>query len=107
MTDDPWDDPDAIAWAKDVIANMLPKMKDSSSVVSLAPKDGKGDVKYWVELGASIMLDKPLIVVVLGDAPVAPRLARCADEIVRLPNGVDPAGSEELANAIKRVILGN
>jgi hypothetical protein len=87
-----------------VIKEMAPKMETSALVISLVPEDREGDVKFWVELGASIMLDKPIIAVLLGDAPVPAKLAKVADEIVRCPNGVDPESSEELAAAIKRIM---
>jgi hypothetical protein len=86
---------------------MLPKLAGSAVTISLVPQDREGDVKFWVELGASIMLDKPLIAVLLGDAPCPRKLALVADEIVRCPNGIDPASSEELAVALKRVLGDN
>lgn len=60
-------------------------------------------MKYWVELGASIMMDKPIIGLVIGDRKVPERLERVSDEIIRLPNGIDPEGSEELRRAIERL----
>lgn len=103
-SDDPWDDPSAKAWVRHVLREMAPKMADSALVISMVPEDREGDVKFWVELGASIMMDKPIIAIVLGDAPVPAKLAKVADEVVRCPNGVDPASSEELAAAIKRLM---
>jgi hypothetical protein len=46
-----------------------------------------GTVKQWVELGAAIMYDKPLVFLVLGGQPISAWLERVADEIVRVPNG--------------------
>jgi hypothetical protein len=83
---------------------MLPKLEGASITISLVPESREGDVKFWVELGASIMLDKPLIAVLFGDAPCPRKLALVADEIVRCPNGIDPASSDELAAALKRVL---
>ncbi len=84
---------------------MVP-MADSSSVcVSLIPnRKGErtmGDVKYWVELGYMLCADKPIMVVVMGDEEVPERLARAADEIVRLPEGVTPSSSAELAERMR------
>jgi hypothetical protein len=45
-----------------------------------------------VELGASIMMDKPIIVMVRGEEPVPEKLRLVADEIVRVPRG--PFGEE-------------
>lgn len=101
---DPWAEPSAVVWAKDVVDNMLPKLVSSSVMVSLVPTDGKGDVKFWVELGAAIMLDKPILAVVFGDNPVPAKMALVADEVVRLPDGVNAAGSKKLAAAVKRLV---
>lgn len=101
--DQAWQDPTAKRWVRSVLDDMAPKMAGSALVASLVP-DGDGDVKFWVELGASIMMDKPIIAVVLGDREVPPKLALIADEVVRCPEGVDPAASDELQAAMKRVL---
>lgn len=101
--DDVWQDPTAVAWVRHVIDDMVPKMSSSSAVVSIAPSDGEGDVKFWTELGASIMLGKPLVVVAFGDDPVPDKLRLVADEVVRLQAGADPAGAKELQEALNRV----
>jgi hypothetical protein len=98
-------DPQFKRWARDVLNNMAPKLRRSDISISLCPSDGGlGDVKFWVELGASIMYDKPVIVVVPHDQPIPEHLQRVADEIVRVP--ADPkalAQSQELLDALQRV----
>lgn len=101
---DLWQEPTTKAWVRHVLDEMEPKLASSSLVVSLVPEDREGDVKFWVELGASIMYDKPIIAVVLGDGPVPAKLSAVADEIVRCPHGVDPASSDALKSAIERVL---
>jgi hypothetical protein len=84
---------------------MLPKLADSAITISLVPESREGDVKFWVELGASIMLDKPLIAVLLGDAPIPAKLALVADEIVHVSHGLDdPTSQADLMAAIQRVM---
>jgi hypothetical protein len=100
---DPWKDPTLAAWAKHVIKDMVPAMEDSAFVISLTPVSGGGDIKYWVELGASIMMDKPLLVVAMPGVALPAKLMAIADEIVYLPEGVTPDGSVELAHAITRI----
>lgn len=100
---DPWDDPNAKLWAKGVLAHMAPQLADSACSISIVPDD-EGDVKFWVELGASIMMDKPLIVCVFNDRAVPPKLELVADEIVRLPSGIDAAASVEFREALLRVM---
>lgn len=106
MSVDHWQEPTTKAWVRHVADDMVPKMESSAVVISLVPESREGDVKFWVELGASIMLDKPIIAVVLGDGPIPPKLRLVADEIVRCPKGVDPASSERLKEALGRVLGG-
>jgi|SRR6516164_2892780 len=102
--DDAWQDSSAKTWVHHVLDEMVPKLSRSALVISLVPESREGDVKFWVELGASIMLDKPIIAVVMGDAPLPWKLVQVADEIVRCPKGIDPSSSDELAAAIKKVM---
>jgi hypothetical protein len=80
---DPFDDPVWHQFAKHAVADMLPKLTDSAVSVSIAPMDGGvGDVKYWCELGASIMLDKPIIVIASPGQQLPERLVRVADKVI-------------------------
>jgi hypothetical protein len=90
-------------WARHVMDDMVPKVDSSTVCISLVPTTGEtpGDVKYWVELGYMICADKPIMIVVMGDRPVPDHIQRVADEIVRLPEGVSPESSQQLADAIK------
>jgi len=88
--DDPFWGEEWDAYADHVLNEMLPKLKDSAYVMQLVPEDGRGDVKFWVELGASIMLDKPVMAVVFERAEVPEKLKLVADLIVRVPDGASP-----------------
>jgi hypothetical protein len=101
-------DPEAKEWIADVLENMVPKLEESVMTMSLVPakvgETSEGDVKYWVELGASIMYDKPLILVCERDQELPPKLKRVADEIVRLDFKLDdPRGAKQLGDAIERI----
>lgn len=104
MSEDPWQDPSAKVWIQHVLKEMAPTLEDSTFCLSLVPDDREGDVKFWVELGASIMLDKPLICVVFNDDPIPRKLRRVADEIVRCKKGVDPDATGELTAALERTL---
>jgi hypothetical protein len=97
------DDATVVAWARHVLNEMVPALDSSGFVVSISPTQGTGDVKYWVELGAGIMRDKPIIVVALAGAHLPKKLIAVADEVVYLPEGVNPAGSADLMAAITRM----
>src|SRR3954469_17600708 len=80
FTGEGWD-----VYAQSVRDDLIPKIDESAIVASFVPDDLVGDVKYAVELGYSIMLDKPLILVV-GNQQTAdrlsPKLRRVADRII-------------------------
>jgi len=99
MTDDPFKDPNFVEYAEHVIKELVPKLKDSDLTVSLAPTDGIGDVKFAVELGFSIMLDKPIIVVAHPDAKISPALRRAAVSVV-FADITTKAGQKLMADAI-------
>lgn len=101
---DIWQQPSTKVWVNQVLDDMVPKLEGSVMSCSLIPDDREGDVKFWVELGASIMFDKPIIAVAFNNQPIPERLRRVADEIVVLPEGVSPEASDQLAAALKRVV---
>jgi hypothetical protein len=82
-TDAPWNDPDVRDWMEDARVNLIPLIADANSVASLVPST-LNDVKFALELGLSLMMDKPIIAVVLDDRPVPAKLLLVADEVVRL-----------------------
>ena len=103
MTRDPWQEPTAKRWVRHVINDMVPKLKGSVASISIVP-DSNGDVKFWVELGAAIMMDKPIIAVAIGHRQVPEKLRLVADEIVYMPDGVNEDASEAVAAALTRVM---
>lgn len=82
----------AAHFLKDVYGNL----RDSSLFVSLCPdKDGL-DVKFCTELGAAIMLDKPIIA-------FAPEGRECPVGLLRIAHAVVHS-QEELQQTLKRML---
>ena len=77
MTDDDWDE----EWEAHVREELIPKITGSTATLSLVPK-GETDVKFAVELGFTLMLDKPLILIVPPGTKVPKRLRRAADAVI-------------------------
>lgn len=75
-------DPDFQAWERDVMENLVPALEDSALTMSLLPSSTRPDAKYAVELGMSILLDKPIMLVAQEGQFVPPKLAAIADEII-------------------------
>jgi nucleoside 2-deoxyribosyltransferase len=101
MSDDPFDDPEWLAYADHVRESLIPMVKNSALSVAMFGT-GDPDPKQAIEIGYMVLLDKPIIVTVMPGAKVPNKLARVADEIVEAAD--DPATtSMRLKAAIKRV----
>lgn len=97
------EDPEWNAYVTHVRASLIPMLQDSAMTVSLAPADPKGtDIKFAIELGLSIMLNKPIIVIIDPDGELPPMLERIAHAVIR--GKVDnPATTAEIMTAIKSI----
>lgn len=62
--------------------DVLPHLKESASVLVIAPKDKNADLKIAIEVGCAILLSKPLIVFKPKGRMVAPRLLTIADHVI-------------------------
>ena len=81
---------------------LFPKMKDSSLSVTIF--NSKPDPKLCMEIGAAILFDKPIIVVVPDETMLLPAtLARVASKIV-YGSVRDPGVMERLQDAITAVL---
>jgi hypothetical protein len=65
-----------------VLGELVPMLTGARASISIVPEGNQLDVKYAVELGASIMLEKPIIVLARPGTRVPPALRRVADAIV-------------------------
>jgi hypothetical protein len=98
---DPTDPFDSVQWrqyASRALEDLVPKMAESAITVSLVP-EGETDIKFALELGLAIMLDKPILAVVRPGSKVPERLVRAADLIVEVDMD-DPAQVAQLPTKI-------
>lgn len=96
------------AFVKAIIGELVPKISDSAFFLTLCPQDGgEGDVKFWVELGCAIMLDKPIISVVPyaehDKLRISRKLRIVSDEIVYAPDGMNDAVGDEIRDVLERM----
>ena len=76
----------------------------SKSAMVISMVTGKTDVKFALELGLAIMLDKPILAVTVGGAPVPAKLRLAADEVIELTADPDTGeGAAQAAAAIERI----
>ena len=96
-------DPVFQSWAGRIRRELIPKMEDASLTVQLVPRKGH-DVKFAVELGLSIMMEKPIIAVVSPGMHIPRGLAAVADEIVEVDWDADMDKAHfSIAAAYKRI----
>lgn len=79
---DPFDHPDWKRYARRFREKVLPDIASSVHVMVLSPEEP--DVKVMLEIGAAILLDKPLILLVPPGRTVLPRLQRVADKVIKI-----------------------
>lgn len=96
------DNPEARAWAERALDDLLPKLRESAMTVSIVPDEANvGSIKFAVELGLSIMLDKPIVLAVQPGQRVPEHLTRVADDIVEINGSADLA--DRLKDAFERI----
>lgn len=98
------DDEQREAWdsfVAHVRRDTVEKMLSSAFVMSIVPD--KPDVKFAVELGLSIMMDKPIIAVVLPGVEVPKKLLLVADYVVEADIDTEQ-GRRVMAEAIDRIV---
>ncbi len=84
--------------------DVLPKIM--SSAVSLQVYGGDGsdfDVRQATELGAMLLLGKPLILVATPGATIPAALRRAADVVIEDYVAGDPSYDDRLAAALRRI----
>lgn len=91
-------------WIEHQMDEVIPQLSSSAMTIQLLPdEEGKIDPAFCLQLGASIMLDKPIVAVAIEGRDIPPKLQMIADEIVTLPDGVSPEGAEQMQTAIERI----
>lgn len=98
------DDPEFKVFTSRVIGELVPKLQASRVTMTLVPK-GELDVKFAVELGLSIMLNKPIIACVAAGQPIPDKLRLVADEVVEMPDNfkTNKRFQRELMAALERI----
>lgn len=82
---------------------VLPKLMDSGMFLSLGSEVGTFDVKQATELGAALLCDKPMLLLVPKGRTIGVRLRRAADVIVDDWDPSDPASQDRMVEAVRRL----
>ena len=79
---------------------LLPNMKNSALCLSIF---GKPDAKLCLEIGAAILFDKPIILLVPDGEPIPANLKRCAAAIIE-GDVKAPRTQERIRDALSSVL---
>lgn len=99
---DPWDDPEVQRWREHCERELAPMIESSAMTIAINPDEP--DAKSAVELGYSILMGKPIIVVSPPGRKISRGLRRVADAIIVGSPG-DPEARRQMADAIERLGL--
>ncbi len=100
VSDDPFEDPEWLDFARQARENLVPMIDKSAVAVSIV--SDKLDPKLAIETGYMVLMDKPIILAVTPGSKIPSKLALVADEIVEVDLS-DPSFSDRLRAAIQRV----
>lgn len=104
MKKDMLDEPPAKAFLEEFRVQVLPHIKASTLTLAIVNRDP--DPKMCLEIGAAVLLDKPILVVALDAAKISQTLRKVATSIVVLNNFHDEANKARLQEAIGRIVNG-
>lgn len=79
------------------------EMLDSALVISLIPSRGEFDVKFAVETGMAIMLDKPILAIAQPGASIPRKLLKVADRVLYNIDMDTEDGRRQVAEAIEEI----
>lgn len=104
MSDNPERDYDELREFRQVVSEgLVPKLEDSAFSAVIAPyttdENHKYDIKFAVELGLMILMDKPIITIQAPGAAISKKLALVSDKIVHADIDTE-SGQELLREAI-------
>ena len=101
--DDPYQSDEFKDWADRMRARLIPNMRDSANVLMIAPKmSGKFDIEFALQIGASILLEKPLILLVDRSRTIPPKLRAIADRIIETDLDDMTMDSEAIQKQLKQ-----
>jgi len=100
--------PDDRAWADysdGFRREVLPKLLDSAVFLSIHSDNRDFDVKQATEMGAALLMGKPLLIVVPRGRILPAGLRRAADAVVDDWDASDQGAQQRLLNAMRRLGL--
>jgi hypothetical protein len=98
--------PEVKAYLEDFRRNVLPNIKGSAVVMELVC-EAEPDPKMCLEMGAAVLLDKPIVAICIQGRKVPQHLRRIASEVVEVSDLNSDADLEKINSALRRVVEGD
>lgn len=97
--------PEFERYAEHVRKELLPKLKDSNAFISITPMNAKEvDVKFAMEIGLAIMLDKPIVAIIRPGTKIPEKFSRVVDRFVEVEDISDPDSKKRLMQAVEEIL---
>jgi hypothetical protein len=103
--EDIYENPDIKHMLRDFQKHVLPAINDSVVTLSLISKRHP-DPKMCLEMGAALLLDKPIIAICIDRAEVSQHLLKIAAAVVEVDDLTSEASHKKIQEAITRVVEG-
>jgi hypothetical protein len=84
---------------------VLPKLLESAIFMSIGSEVGNFDVQQATELGAALLMGKPILIVIPRGRTIGAQLRRAADEIIDDWVAGTPESEERMLAAMRRLNL--
>ena len=103
---DPFDSYEFQSWAADMRKRLIPKMRGSENVLMLAPDvKAEFDISFALQIGACILLEKPLILVVHPGRQIPPKLRAIADRVIEADLNGLPMDDVKIQEQIRQAMV--
>jgi hypothetical protein len=100
----PYESADFKRWARDMRKRLIPEMRSSGHVLMIAPNLSTDfDIEFALQIGATILLEKPLILLRHKGRIVPPKLLAIADRIIEADLD-DPVSVMEAQEQVRRAM---
>src|SRR3954471_7136654 len=88
-------DPEFERFQRDVRTKLIPRMRDGAVVTMIAPDiSAEFDVYFALQVGAALVLEKPIVLIADRSRTLSPKLERLADRIINV-DFADPDWAEK------------
>ena len=91
-------------WAKHQRETNIKNMAESAAVMSIYPRSSEFDIDFALQLGAAILMGKPILIMVSPGQEIPGKLRQFADRVVEVSQDDIDTGGGSLRDAVMSFI---